>query len=76
MSNDQTVMSDEMKDLLEKLEVILDEYEKKGDNITTEEMQEMLAKMRMIRDEVKDPDIRKELNEGIEEFQQMIAEHK
>lgn len=72
--NDTSTMSDEMKDLIDKLEVILEEYEKKGEDITKDEMQEMLAKMKMIEDEVTDPEIKKELKEGIEEFKKMIAE--
>lgn len=73
--NDVSTMSDEMKDLIDKLEDILSEYEEKGEDVTTEEMQEMLAKMKMIEGEVKDPEIKKELAEGIKEFQEMIAEN-
>lgn len=68
-------MSDEMTDLINKLEVILAEYEAKGEDVTVDEMQEMLAKMRMLESDVKDPEVKKELSEGIAEFQQMIAEH-
>ncbi len=67
-------MGDETEELIAKLEKILSEYEKEGEGITKEKMQAMLAKMKMIEDEISDPDIKKELAEGVDEFRAMIEE--